>query len=92
MNDRRPAPWGRRSRLLALACFPLILEGCIAIPIPQRLGGGSARFLERKIVADLREPNILIASDRTTCEVSMDRYERTRRGDRVTCDWRREVR
>jgi hypothetical protein len=36
----------------------------------------------------LREPNILIASDLSTCEVSMDRFERTRRGDRVMCAWR----
>jgi hypothetical protein len=88
LHELKPAPCGRRWQLLAIAGFALILEGCIAIPIPQRFGGGSVQVLERKIVAQLREPNILIASDLSTCEVSMDRFERTRRGDRVMCAWR----
>ncbi len=92
MRPWRSAMEARRWLSGVCVLLPFFLGGCIAIPLPARLGGGSAVLLERKIVAELREPNLLVASDRTVCEVSMERYERTRRGDRVMCDWRRDVR
>ena len=50
--------------------------------------GRAAATASRKKVADKEEPATLIASDRTRCTVTADRFKNTRVGDDAICDWR----
>jgi hypothetical protein len=40
------------------------------------------------VVLEKRDPNLLVAADRTHCEVAPDRFGQVREGDRVFCHWR----
>jgi hypothetical protein len=50
--------------------------------------GRAKRMLSWKVVVEKREPNLLLAADRSECQVSGDRFERIREGERVFCHWR----
>lgn len=50
---------------------------------------GSQEFLGWKVVAEKRDPNLLLAADGTECVVSDERFERVRTGERAFCHWRR---
>jgi len=42
----------------------------------------------RKRVAEKEEPSTLVASDRTRCAVTANRFRDTQVGDDAICDWR----
>ena len=65
----------------------LALAGCVNIPLPHPRGEPRPE-LTRKLVAGKREPNLLVASDGTTCTTTETRFGRAQRGDRVWCMWR----
>jgi hypothetical protein len=73
---------------LALLMGLLLLTSCISLPVPGRGVQESRETLSSKVVVEKREPNLLLAMDRTECVVPQARFERTRVGDRVFCHWR----
>jgi hypothetical protein len=76
----------RRGVLAGVCCAAvLLLWSCASIPIP---GGEGRESLAWKVVIEKREPNLLIAADRTECEVSRDRFEKAEMGERTFCHWR----
>lgn len=71
----------------AAAAFALALTaGCATIPIPgfKEMPGSK---LERKPLADKREPTLLVADDGSSCHTTRARWERARAGQRVWCVW-----
>jgi hypothetical protein len=50
--------------------------------------GRTTAVASRKRVAEKEEPATLIASDRTRCTVTANRFKDTQIGDDVVCDWR----
>lgn len=82
-----PATGGLRRGLVLAAV--LGLGACIALPMG---GGRDATGSEGKVgwktVAEKREPNIVVAVDRSYCEVTRERFEETEEGERVLCHWR----
>src|SRR5580765_1380719 len=48
----------------------------------------SAATASRKRVAEKEEPATLIASDKTRCAVTANRFKDTHVGDDAICDWR----
>ena len=76
----------RRLRSVALLLPPL-LAACVGIPLP---GGepGPRQALSRREIAGKREPAELVATDGSTCHVSLSRYEKSRVGSRAWCVWR----
>jgi hypothetical protein len=81
---------GFRGRCLALAWMAgfTLLTSCLAVPVPQRLSGGSGGSLGWKVIVEKREPNLLLAADVSVCEVPPNRFASLRRGDRAFCHWR----
>lgn len=84
-----------RRRLQRFSTFPpvilggvVLLTSCASVPVPDRLSGGRGGSLGWKTVVEKREPGYVIAADRTTCEVSQDRYRKAREGNRFFCHWR----
>jgi|GEM_PF-4497752 len=85
------ARWpGRKGLVSPLLCCTVLLlaTSCLSIPVPGRDPGMAQETLSWKVVLEKRDPNILLAGDRTQCEVSADRYASLREGDRVFCHWR----
>jgi hypothetical protein len=66
----------------------LLVTSCLSLPIPGRGPGSSGETLTWKVIVEKREPNILIALDRTYCEVAPDRFDKVEEGERVFCHWR----
>jgi len=50
--------------------------------------GRTTATASRKRVAEKEEPATLIASDKTRCTVTPNRFKDTRVGDDAICDWR----
>lgn len=72
-----------------LRCTALFLAtSCVSLPVPGRDTGRSQETLSWKVVLEKRDPNILLAGDRTECEVTANRFDSVREGDRVFCHWR----
>jgi hypothetical protein len=71
-------------RLLLLGAVAL----CASCALPQPLQSGLEDGPGSKVVAGKEEPVTLVALDGTRCIVPLGRFERTRPGDRVWCDWR----
>ena len=80
----------RKRSLFALACTAGILcvGSCVSVPIPDRVSGGRGGSVGWKVVVGKHEPNLLVAADRTTCEVDHARFESAREGERLFCHWR----
>lgn len=66
----------------------LVVSSCISIPIPGRGSETSGETVSWKAVVEKRGPNLLIAVDRTYCEVAQDRFDEVDVGERVLCHWR----
>jgi len=72
-----------------VCCTALLLAtSCVSLPVPGQDPARSRESLSWKVVLEKRDPNILLAGDRTQCEVSADRYASVSEGDRVFCHWR----
>lgn len=72
-----------RAVLVALAL--IFLPGCSAtedVPPGGRLGPGT------KTVTSKVQPSTLVAIDGTVCNVSPRKFEATKVGDDVWCEWR----
>ncbi|HUP90366.1 MAG TPA: hypothetical protein VM100_13500 [Longimicrobiales bacterium] len=72
-----------------------MLAGCNVLPQPNAPSpgsggdnGGSNAAFSRKRVVEKVDPNILIAVDRTTCEVGVNKYKNTKVSDNVWCMWK----
>jgi hypothetical protein len=50
--------------------------------------GRTTATATRKRVAEKEEPATLVASDKTRCTVTADRFKDTHVGDDAICDWR----
>ncbi|MEJ2678638.1 MAG: hypothetical protein P8174_06130 [Gemmatimonadota bacterium] len=72
----------RRVLLLAAMSF---LGACLSIPLGRKEHG--APSLEWKVVAQKKEPNILLAADMTWCETSTKKFKSVKTGDGVWCVW-----
>jgi hypothetical protein len=89
---RAPGSGLRRSgALLACTALATLLAGGCINPggrywNPGEDGGRTG--LASKVVMRKVAPNYLVAMDRTTCEVSADRFREVRTGQRVLCDWK----
>lgn len=63
---------------------------------PAGIGAASDPLEEEgptlKVVGGKRSPNILVASDRTTCRVSRERFREVEVGTEQYCDWSRRKR
>ena len=71
--------------------LPLLLTACVSVPLPhgrEPIADGERPAIARKLVADKRAPNHLIASDGSTCATTESRFARTQVGDMVWCLWR----
>lgn len=75
-------------RALGWATALLLLSSCISLPIPDRMTPTRGETLAWKVVAEKRDPDLLVASDRTHCVVGRDRFDEVQEGDRVFCQWR----
>ena len=71
---------------LAPACL-VLLAACTSIPLPGGSRERPAPALERKTVAEKREPSELVATDGTSCLTTARRFENAQPGDRVWCVW-----
>lgn len=69
---------------LILAIAVALLAGCGALPIGW---GPFEPGLAPKEVAGKREPNELVAADRTRCSVDRERFASVEIGERVWCLW-----
>lgn len=81
----------RRTRRVAGGIAVAALLGataCVSLPLPGRDAGDSGETVGWKLVVEKREPNLLVAVDRTYCEVTRERFEETEEGERVFCHWR----
>ena len=56
--------------------------------IGQRPGSSTEANASRKIVDAKQDPATLVASDRSECVVTAERYRDVKVGDKVICDWR----
>jgi hypothetical protein len=54
----------------------------------QRPGSSTEANASRKTVDAKQDPATLVASDRSECVVTAERYRDVKVGDKVICDWR----
>jgi hypothetical protein len=80
-------PW-RRLRYGVWFLGLLLVTSCLSLPVPGRDSASSGEVLAWKVIVDKRETNLLIALDRTYCEVAPDRFDKVEEGERVFCHWR----
>lgn len=71
-------------RLVSLVGLVLLM-GCFAIPLRH---DPRAPALGSKVVVEKKEPNILVAADRTWCETSKKKFESARVGEAAWCVWK----
>lgn len=83
---------------LALLLAVVMATGCVspqlrgsqgddARELPPGMSASPAREMARKVVSAKEEPNTLIASDRSSCRVTEQKYRETALGERVWCAW-----
>lgn len=65
---------------------PFLLGGCVSTQ-PGMFGESAGVRVQDKIVASKVAPNILVATDRSTCEVSRSRWEEAAIGEPFRCAW-----
>ncbi|MEJ2187446.1 MAG: hypothetical protein P8Z36_16180 [Gemmatimonadota bacterium] len=78
---------GVNVRGIALLLTLFALGACTMIPLGRKNQAGPA--LERKVVAQKKPPNILLAANLMWCEVSAKKFESVKVGEAVWCVWRR---
>jgi hypothetical protein len=79
--------WRSMARMASMGSV-LVQVSCVSLPLPNRLSGGPDQAVGWKLVVDKREPNFLLASDRTECEVTRERFDGVKEGESVFCQWR----
>ena len=67
----------------------LLLSGCSSMKnmVTAFVGNKAGVPVEAKSVASKSEPTTLIASDRTTCNVSASKFQEIAVGDLIACLW-----
>jgi hypothetical protein len=73
-------------RAVLIAATAFALTGCASF-VAGFVGESLGIPLENKVVASKVEPNLLIATDQTSCQVSRGRWEKVKVGERVACTW-----
>lgn len=71
-------------RILGIAALAFGLSGCIVIEMIATDAGIPS---PSKVVAEKAPPDILVASDGTTCKVPEVRFDHVRIGQSITCVW-----
>jgi hypothetical protein len=71
---------------ISLLAIPFLFAGC-ANALAGFVGESVGIPLEEKVVASKVEPNLLIATDQTSCQVSKGRWEKAEVGERSLCMW-----
>jgi hypothetical protein len=69
---------------LGIAIVAVGLSGCFLVETAANSAGIPS---PAKVVADKAPPDMLIATDGTTCMVPRSRYDRVRIGQSITCVW-----
>jgi hypothetical protein len=73
-------------KYISLLAISLLFTGCVNT-LAAFVGESVGIPLEEKVVASKIEPNVLIAADLTSCEVSKGRWEKAVVGERSLCMW-----
>jgi hypothetical protein len=73
-------------KTISLLAIPFLFAGCVNF-LAAFVGESIGAPLEEKVVASKIEPNVLIAADLTSCEVSKGRWEKAVVGERSLCMW-----
>jgi hypothetical protein len=73
--------------LLLLLISALVVSGCATMSPLRTQSPVRSSGVGMKQVAEKREPNYLIAIDRTECTVSRQSFDKVKVGSRVLCLW-----
>lgn len=76
-----------RPGFLLVPLAATVLAGCATLVPLRRPNPMQGAGVGMKEVVEKREPNYLIAVDRTECVVSRSRFNKVERGSRVLCRW-----
>jgi len=71
----------RASRTALVLTLPLLFSGCLSLlflPTGEHYP---------KVVAEKHEPNVVVATDGSTCRPSLERWVEARLGSRFFCVW-----
>jgi hypothetical protein len=71
---------------VGLLTISFLFAGC-ANALAEFVGESVGIPLEEKVVASKVEPNVLIATDLTSCEVSKGHWKKAVVGERSLCMW-----
>jgi hypothetical protein len=72
-----------------LVALPVLLAGCVSA-VAGALGESLGVPVEEKVVSSKVEPNIIVATDGTTCTASRQRWDKAEVGKPFLCPWSKD--